>query len=117
MASALGAPGDRQLYTLKTPITSGGLGGVVVSELTCGTTGDRFASALQLNDHFDFYPSGVCMTGESKTLVCSAVSVRLSIIIKDPVSPIEKSRASCPGGRFPPSFIHQVIIITGLNKL
>ena len=22
-----------------------------------------------------------------------------------------------PGGRFPPSFIHQVIIITGLNKL
>ena len=30
---------------------------------------------------------------------------------------IEKSRASCPGGRFPPSFIHQVIVITGLNKL
>ena len=25
--------------------------------------------------------------------------------------------ASCPGGRFPSSFIHQVIIITGLNKL
>ena len=22
-----------------------------------------------------------------------------------------------PGGRFPPSFIHQVVIITGLNKL
>ena len=35
--------------------------------------------------------------------------------IKDPMSLIEKSRASCPGGRFPPSFIHQVIIITGLN--
>ena len=30
---------------------------------------------------------------------------------------LEKSRASCPGGRFPPSFIHQVIIITGLDKL
>ena len=30
---------------------------------------------------------------------------------------IEKSRAFCPGGRFHPSFIHQVIIITGLNKL
>ena len=27
------------------------------------------------------------------------------------------STASSPGGRFPPSFIHQVIIITGLNKL
>ena len=23
----------------------------------------------------------------------------------------------CPSGRFPPSYIHQVIIITGLNKL
>ena len=33
--------------------------------------------------------------------------------IKDPVPLIEKSRASCPGGRFPPGFIHQVIIITG----
>ena len=37
--------------------------------------------------------------------------------IKDPVSLIEKSRAMCPGGRLPPSFIHDVIIITGLNKL
>ena len=36
---------------------------------------------------------------------------------KDPVLLIEKSRASCPGGRFSHSFIHQVIIITGLNKL
>ena len=36
--------------------------------------------------------------------------------LKDPVPFVEKSRASCPGGRFPPSFIHQVIIITGLNK-
>ena len=35
--------------------------------------------------------------------------------IKDHVPLIEKSRESCPGGRFPPSFIHQVII-TGLNK-
>ena len=30
---------------------------------------------------------------------------------------IEKSRGLSPGGRFPPSVIHQVIIITGLNKL
>ena len=34
--------------------------------------------------------------------------------IKDPL--IEK-RGLSPGGRFPPSFIHQVIIITGLTKL
>ena len=33
-----------------------------------------------------------------------------------PFSP-EKRRGLFPGGRFPPSFIHQVIIITGLNKL
>ena len=37
--------------------------------------------------------------------------------IKDPVPLIEKGRGLSPGGRFPPSFIHQVIIITGLNKL
>ena len=37
--------------------------------------------------------------------------------IKDPMPLVEKSRASCLGGRLAPSFIHQVIIITGLNKL
>ena len=37
--------------------------------------------------------------------------------IKDPVPLIEKRRGLSPGGRVPPSFIHQVIIITGLNKL
>ena len=37
--------------------------------------------------------------------------------IKDPVPLIEKRRGLSPGGRFPPSFIHQVIIISGLNKL
>ena len=37
--------------------------------------------------------------------------------IKDPVPLIEKGRVSCPGGTCPPSLIHQVIIITGLNKL
>ena len=37
--------------------------------------------------------------------------------IKDPVPLMEKRRGLSPGGQFPPSFIHQVIIITGLNKL
>ena len=37
--------------------------------------------------------------------------------IKDPVPLIKKRRGLSPGGRFPPSFIHQVIIITELNKL
>ena len=31
--------------------------------------------------------------------------------VKDPVPLTENSRALCPSGRFPPSFIHQVIII------
>ena len=35
--------------------------------------------------------------------------------IKDPVPLIEKRRGLSPGGRFPPSFIHQANI-TGLNK-
>ena len=37
--------------------------------------------------------------------------------IKDSVPLIDKRRGLSPGGRVPPSFIHQVIIITGLNKL
>ena len=37
--------------------------------------------------------------------------------ITDPVPLIGRRRGLSPGGRFPPSFIHQVIIITGLNKL
>ena len=37
--------------------------------------------------------------------------------IKDPVPLIEKRRGLSPGGRFPPSFIHQLIIITRLNTL
>ena len=35
--------------------------------------------------------------------------------IKDPV-PLIESRASCPSGRFHPSCIHQVIMITARNK-
>ena len=56
--------------------------------------------------------------------LCNTVFSVLSVFlvcatrhIKDPVPLIEKSRAVCPGGRFPPSYIHQVIIITGLNRL
>ena len=37
--------------------------------------------------------------------------------IQNPIPLIEKSRALCTGGRFSASFINQVIIITGLNKL
>ena len=43
-------------------------------------------------------------------LVCPVVFCVIWYI-KDPLPLIEKSRASCTNGRFPPSFIHQVIII------
>ena len=43
--------------------------------------------------------------------------MRLGIYKKNPLPLIEKSGVSCPGGRFSPSFIHQVINLTGLNKL
>ena len=63
-------------------------------------------------DHLDF-PQW------SMTASCLGMSSRVCATghIKDSMSLTEKSRESCPGGRFPPSFIHQVIIITGLNKL
>ena len=32
--------------------------------------------------------------------------------MKDPLPLIEKSRASCPGGRFPPSFILKIALET-----
>ena len=38
-------------------------------------------------------------------------------LITDPAPLIDKRRGLSPGGRFPPSFIHEVIINTGLNKL
>ena len=50
---------------------------------------------------------------EGGSSVCPAVSVRVTGQIKEPL--IEKRRVLSPGGRVPPSFIHQVIII-GLDK-
>ena len=58
----------------------------------------------------------------AKVWICGAVGAMrhesdLSLVLVTvPLS--EKSRALCPSGRFPPSFIHDhVIIITRLNKL
>ena len=64
-------------------------------------------------EHFGFPPSAPRLG----TVVYSHVYVTGHI--KDPVPLIKKRRPRglSPGGRFPPSFIHQVIIITRLNKL
>ena len=75
---------------------------VVGSSPTCGT------------EHFGFAP--MLLDWVIKGLGMSSL-VYATGNIKDPVPLIEKRRGLSPGGRFPPSFIHQVIIITGLNKL
>ena len=64
-------------------------------------------------EHLDFPP--VVHDWANKVLGMSS-RVCVNEHIQDPMPLIEKSRASCPSGRFAPSFIHQVII-TGLNKL
>ena len=58
-------------------------------------------------EHFGFPPSApVIKSPGMSSRVCPTGG------IKDPVPLIEKRRGGCP-----PSFIHQVIIVTGLNKL
>ena len=70
----------------------------------CGPTGRQFESAsCQSTLTFppvvhDWVMKGIGMSSR----VCATGH------IKDPVPLIEKSRALCSGGRFPPSFIHQV---------
>ena len=65
-----------------------------------GTTWDAVESK--------YHPSILCKDSQSWEPMCQWSPVKLLM---------EKSRVLCPGGRFPPSFIHQVVIITGLNKL
>ena len=75
---------------------------VVSSSPTCGTDISAFPPVLR-----DWVIKGLGMS----SLVYATGH------IKDPVPLIGKRRGLSPGGRFPPSFIHLVIIITGLNKL
>ena len=74
--------------------------------IVCGPTGQRFEFAPP--------PTPVVCGWVNKDLGVSS-RVCVTCHIKDAVPLIERSRAWCPSGRFPPSFIHQVIIITGLN--
>ena len=62
-------------------------------------------------EHFGFPPSAPRL-GRPNIIAIDATGH-----IKDPVPLIAKRRGLSPGGRFPPSFIHQIIIITRLNKL
>ena len=86
-----------------------------------GSVGSAFDSvpmccrleSLPRTEHFGFPP--VLRDWVIKGLGMSSL-VYATGHIKDPVPLITKRRGLSLGGRFPPSFIHQVIIITGLNK-
>ena len=83
------------------------LSGLVVSVVDCTPIGRRFESASCQRILppppvvHDWVLKGLGMSSH----VCATAHGH----IKDPVPPIEKSRALCHGGRFPPSFIHQVM--------
>ena len=96
-----------------------GSGGTGVAQLVAHSTLDRCvvgSSPTRGTEHFGFPPPpSAPRLGNQRPWY---VQPRLDTTghIKDPVPLIEKRRGLSPGGRFPPSFIHQVII-TGLNKL
>ena len=95
-------------------ILRGNWGGSVGSAFDSGPMCCRFESHLR---NWTFRLSPQCSaTGKSKALVCPASIICVTGHIKDPVPLIGKRRGLSPGGRFPPSFIH-LVIITGLNKL
>ena len=84
-------------------------GGTGVAQLVAHSTLDRCvigSSPTRGTEHFGFPP--VLRDWEIKGLGMS--SLYATGHIKDPVPLIEKRRGLSPGGRFPPSFIHQVII-------
>ena len=88
-----------------------------MAQLVARSTPDRCvvgSSPTHGTEYFSFPPSaprlGIKGLGMSSLVYATGH-------IKDPVSFIDKSRGLSPGARFPPCFIHQVIIINGLNKL
>ena len=92
----------------------GGTGGGG-AQLVAHLTPDRCvvdSSPTHGTEHFGFPP--MLRDWVIKSLGMSSL-VYVTGHIKDPVPLIEKRRGLSPGGRFPPSFIHQVII-TGRNK-
>ena len=93
-----------------------------MAQLVARSTPDRCvvgSSPTHGTEHFSFPPSAPQLGNQRPWYVQQAGLVYDYVTghIKDPVSLIEKRRGLSPGGWFPPSFIHQVTIITGLNKL
>ena len=118
----LGKPLENLLKTLGKPLENlgetfgkgGSRGGSVGSAFDCEPMCCRGPSPRRA-EHFGFPPGAPRLGNQRPWYVYSRVYATGHI--KDPVPLIAKRRELSPGGRFPPSFIHQVIIITGLNKL
>ena len=108
-------PGGRRSSVEDPGILRGDRGGSVGSAFDFGPMCCRFESypCTELNISA---PPPVLRNWVIKG-ICMSSLVYATGHIKDPVPLIEKRRGLSPGGRFPPSFIHQVIIITRLNKL
>ena len=90
-----------------------------MAQLVARSTPDRCvvgSSPTRGTQHFGFTPSAPRLGNQLKGLGMSSL-VYATGHRKDPVPLIDMRRGLSPGGRFPPSFIHQVIIIIGLNKL
>ena len=89
--------------------------GLVVSAVDCEPRGSRFESTSHRKLMTLTFPP-VIHDWVTKGL---GMSSRICVTghIKDHVPLIEKGGASSPGGRFPRSFIYQVVIFTELNKL
>ena len=107
----LRAPG---IIVVRQTSWSGNHRGLVVGVFDCGPTGRRFECAT-CQSTLTSLPSGPWLVNQRPWYVQQCLCDWA--YIKYPVPLIEKSRPSCPGGRFPSSFILQVIIITRLNKL
>ena len=92
-------------------------GGTGVAQLVARSTPDRCvvgSSPTRGTEHFGF-PTSAPRLGNQRPWY---VQPRLcDWAYKRSRATIEKRRGLSAGGRFPPSFIHQVVIITGLNKL
>ena len=60
-------------------------------------------------EKYSTFPGVRAVVHDCLVMKCLGMSSRVYATghIKDPRSLVERSRALCPGGRFPPSFIHQ----------
>ena len=102
--------------TILSPSFFFGGGGTGVAQLVARSTPDRCvvgSSSTRGTEHCGFPPSAPrdwVMKGLGMSSLVYATGH-----IKDPVPRSEKRRGLSLGGRY--SFLHQVIIITGLNKL